>query len=170
MNPPSDLDIFEFARTGRALEGVTPVSALPRLAESLADAQGEVRWRVQGLAEEEAGGTRSLRLLSLAADTEVHLVCQRCMEPMTAPLHVDTRLELVEDPALAENADLEDESRDVIVGSRHFDLAWQLEEELLLALPYAPRHDRCPSGPSAGALKDRAPSPFAALEALKRKR
>lgn len=170
MKPPSDLDIFEFVRTGRTLEGVTPVAALPRLAQSLADTVGEVRWRAQGGVEEDAGGARSLRLLTLAADAQVHLVCQRCMETMAAPLHVEARLELVEDPALAENADLEDESHDVVVGSRHFDLGWQLEEELLLALPYAPRHERCPGGPGVAEHREQAPSPFAALEALKKKR
>jgi uncharacterized protein len=62
-----------------------------------------------------------------------------------------------------------------VVGSHHFDLLAQVEDELILSIPYVPKHDVCP-GAQAKASEAPAeepavkrPSPFAVLEQLKHK-
>jgi uncharacterized protein len=62
-----------------------------------------------------------------------------------------------------------------VVGSHHFDLLAQIEDELILSVPYVPKHDVCPgaqanageASPEEPAVKR--PSPFAVLEQLKHK-
>jgi uncharacterized protein len=62
---------------------------------------------------------------------------------------------------------LDDESIDVIVGSRTCDLHDLIEDEALLALPQVPRHEVCPDSKLLDALKTDKPSPFAGLKNLK---
>jgi len=62
---------------------------------------------------------------------------------------------------------LDDESIDVIVGSRTCDIRELLEDEALLALPQSPKHDVCPDTGLLDQLKTDKVSPFAALKGLK---
>ena len=62
-----------------------------------------------------------------------------------------------------------------VVGSHHFDLLAQIEDELILSVPYVPKHDVCPGAQAK--VSDvpqeepavKRPSPFAVLEQLKHK-
>ena len=61
-----------------------------------------------------------------------------------------------------------------VVGSHHFDLLAQIEDELILSVPYVPKHEVCPGAQAkvSDALDEPAvkrPSPFAVLEQLKHK-
>jgi uncharacterized protein len=168
VKPPVVLDVFEFARAGQALEGEAPIAAFPRLESSVAGAGSPVRWRATGSIER-ISGLRDVPVLRIEAGALVQLACQRCLEKMDHPLQVKSRLEIVEDPEAAENADLEDEEADVVLGSTRFNLLWQVEEELLLGLPFTPRHDVCPSVQPGAEEAARRPSPFAVLESLKKK-
>ena len=51
-----------------------------------------------------------------------------------------------------------------IVAGREMAVRELVEDELILALPYAPRHESC--GPGAAAEDDRGNSPFASLRGL----
>jgi uncharacterized protein len=62
---------------------------------------------------------------------------------------------------------INDETIDVIVGSRSMDAAALIEDEALLALPQVPKHDVCPDTAQLDALKTEKKSPFAALKDLK---
>jgi len=87
-----------------------------------------------------------------------------------------------EDPFFSEDGAESDEDADAdfpsgypekVVGSRHFDLLAQVEDELILNVPYVPRHDVCPGAQASAAAPEepdeRRPSPFAVLGQLKRK-
>jgi len=58
-----------------------------------------------------------------------------------------------------------------VLGSHRFDVLSQVEDELILSIPYVPKHVVCPGAPAkteAGdAGPDKRPSPFAVLEKLK---
>jgi uncharacterized protein len=167
--PPQVLDVFELARTGDKLEGAAPLAAFPRVAESAQDAGAEVQWHASGHLETVHGQSQA-KILRIHAETRVLLKCQRCLETIEFPIHVQARLEVVEDAKLAENADLEDEEVDVVLGSQRFNLLWQIEEEMLLALPYAPRHEECePLDLGEEPAEEEKPSPFAVLAQLKKK-
>ena len=64
------------------------------------------------------------------------------------PLAVDANLRLASTESEVERAPVDDAECDVVLGSRRFDLLALLEDELLLAMPYAPKHDACP--PASG--------------------
>ncbi len=158
------IDAFEFCRNNGHREGVTPVAEMKRLAADCADASGEIAWSVQG------GQTRQgYPSMTLTVRGPVQLVCQRCLTPFSHQIDSSTMLVLGKDDQEADEIEeiLDDESIDVIVGSRECDLLQLLEDEALLALPQAPKHEVCPDTRLLDGLKTDKVSPFAGLKNLK---
>ena len=162
------IDAFEFCRNSGHREGVTPVAEMTRLAAECADksgeASGQIRWSIDG------GLTRQgYPSMTLAVAGPVKLVCQRCLTPMDYEIDSSTMLVLGKDDEDADGIEevLDDESIDVIVGSRECDIRQLLEDEALLALPQAPKHEVCPDTKLLDGLKTEKVSPFAALKNLK---
>lgn len=158
------IDAFEFYKQDGHREGVTPVAEMRRLAADCANDSGELSWSVEG------GQTRQgYPSLTLSVAGPVQLVCQRCLQPFTYDIDSSTMLVLGKDDAEADEIEeiLDDESIDVIVGSRSCDIRDLLEDEALLALPQSPKHDVCPDTKLLDSVKSEKVSPFAALKHLK---
>jgi uncharacterized protein len=158
------IDAFEFCRNHGVREGVTPVAEMLRLGADCADSTGEIRWKIEG------GETRQgYPSMTLSVAGTVRLVCQRCLAPYSYEIDSSTMLVLGRDDADADQIEeiLDDESIDVIVGSNCCDIRDLLEDEALLALPQAPKHDACPDNKLLDALKSEKVSPFAGLKNLK---
>ncbi|NLX16947.1 MAG: DUF177 domain-containing protein [Ramlibacter sp.] len=169
------LDITAFAEAGARLADETVLSHYLRLADVVQDGDQmtPVRWQTQGSMVPVLGGSPEI-WLELEAEAELPMQCQRCLEPMRQRLEVSRRFRFVQDEATAEMLDDELED-DVLVISRDFDLQALIEDELLMELPVAPRHEVCPQAPrmqvqTADFREEEAekPNPFAALEALKK--
>jgi len=158
------IDAFEFCRNDGFREGSTPLVDMPRLAAESVEKGGEIRWSIQGGRTKQ--GYPSL-VLSVAG--QVSLVCQRCLQPMAYEIDSSTMLVLGKDDEEADGIEeiLDDESIDVIVGSRTTDIRDLLEDEALLALPQSPRHEECPQTGLLDKLKSDKVSPFAGLKNLK---
>jgi uncharacterized protein len=107
--------------------------------------------------------------LTLSVSGTVQLVCQRCLTPFPYEIDSSTVLVLGKDDADADEIEeiLDDESIDVIVGSHACDIRDLLEDEALLALPQAPKHEVCPDTKLLDSIKSEKVSPFAALKNLK---
>lgn len=174
---PLRLDVERFARQADHLEGRWPLGAFARLASWLSEpaADREVAWAVDGELVERAGADAEI-WLRLRADAALSLVCQRCMAPIDVPIALDRRLRFARDEANAATLDAELED-DVLELTRSLDLRTLIEDELMLALPLVPRHERCPDDAPAAlpreaaeAAESLAASPFAALAALKKAR
>ncbi|MGZ9046138.1 MAG: YceD family protein [Telluria sp.] len=158
------IDAFEFCRSGGHREGVTPVAEMSRLARDCADQSGDIAWTIDG------GNSRhGFAQLTLSVAGTVQLMCQRCLAPFSYQIDSSTVLMLGTDDANADEIEevVDDESIDVIVGSRTCDIRELLEDEALLALPLAPKHEVCPDTSVLDALTDDKPSPFAGLKSLK---
>lgn len=155
-------DAFAFARDGRVLEGTLPVFDLERLHDLLAEAGGEVKYRLQGFK-----GERGEFMLHLTVSGVLPLACQRCLESVPFDLGVDNLLELVPEGADLSQDELEDDTRDFLPVVRELDVTELVEDEILLVLPVAPRHEKCglPGSAEAGERIN----PFAALSGLKGK-
>lgn len=174
---PLRLDVATFIAEGAALQGDWPAAELSRLMASQAPPQdivpSAVTWRARGERRAVSSGEPEL-WLHLAAQAEVWLTCQRCLQPFQHAVTVDTRVRFVRDEAQAETLDAELED-DVLALPRWLDLRALIEDELLLALPLVPRHERCPQPLQVSASDDVAfeaeqsgrPNPFAVLQALK---
>lgn len=94
----------------------------------------------------------------------VQRVCQRCLQSVEVKLDVQCAVEWVRGEAELDAADQDDEW-DAMLLTDTVDLLPLVEDELLLAIPYAPMHSSCvPAGPSEAGDK---PSPFAMLARLK---
>ena len=155
-------DSFAFAREGRVLEGTLAVSSLERLQDLLAEASGELTYRIEGLK-----GERGQSMLHLVVGGEIPLACQRCLEEIHFELDVDSLLELVPADVELSQEELEDDTRDFLPVAGELDVAELVEDEVLLALPVAPRHERC-GFPGAAHAGERI-NPFAVLDGLKGK-
>ena len=171
---PRRLDVAAFARADGRLQGEWPLAGMPRLLQDAlpltpdSPAQA-VAWSAHGERRTAAGEAQTW--LHLQARTALRLTCQRCLQPVTVELRVEPRLRFVRDEALAEQLD-EDSEEDVLALSSALDLHALVEDELILALPLVPRHERCPQvlPMSAGTLDEPAadgvPGAFAGLAGL----
>jgi DUF177 domain-containing protein len=170
---PRAVDLLACCRSGATLQGEWPQSGMARLAASLHGAvpgAGPVQWTATGSLRPVPGGEAEV-WLHLRAATVVSLTCQRCLQPMDEALQVDRRFRFVRGEDEAARLDEVSED-DVLELPQRLDLHALLEDELILALPLVPRHERCPAplplrnDDGAG---EPAPRPFAALEALRRR-
>ena len=168
---PDRLDVAAFAESAGALSEADTPTRYPRLLAESSEppaADSRVRWRARGVQRTDAGAT-DVPWLHLTAEATLPLLCQRCLEAVETQLTVDRWFRFVadEDTAAAEDDASEE---DVLVASRDFDLRALIEDELLMALPVAPRHEVCPepvrlsvSDEGFEAAQSERPNPFAAL-------
>lgn len=168
----------ELAAENAMLAGEIDASELaPRLGEALARERpaGIVRYELH-FAPEQEGRVRVTGHLG----AELEALCQRCLQPFRLPLEVDVGVSVVDSPAPAaqpgssvghDASELDEADADGL-GS----LADLVEEELLLAIPFLPRHElsECPAaGHETGREPGEAESrrPFAGLrEAMRSSR
>ena len=155
-------DAFVFAREGRVLKGTLAVADLERLHDLLTDVSGEVAFELQG-----KQGKRGEHLLHLQVTGIIPLACQRCLGAIPFDLDVDSLLELIPEGADMSQDELEDDTRDFLPVASELYVAELVEDEILLALPVAPRHEKC-GLPGAADAGERI-NPFATLAGLKGK-
>jgi uncharacterized protein len=129
-----ELDIDRLPADGETRVVSLPQAALPRLATALTTAAGQVDATVTF---DRLGATP---VLDIRASTRAELVCQRCLQPLHVDLTGESRVGLVE--TLAQADALPEEVEPVWVEARKVDLGELVEEELLLALPLVPAHER----------------------------
>ena len=156
------------------LGGQQIIQEYPRL---MAETQGRdvaqpVVWSARG----ELRNPRHLQpevWLHLKAQAVLPLTCQRCLGVVDVALMVERSFRFVDDESAAAVQD-EQSEEDVLALSREFDLPALVEDELLMALPLAARHEICPQPvklAGADAQFDRSASrqdnPFSILGKLK---
>jgi uncharacterized protein len=168
------IDSLDFAGNGRQISGKVPVAEMPRLLDVLEDSQGVLEYTVRGGVDRQG-----VPLLDVGINGSCRLRCQRCLGALEHAVRIDARLLLRDQASLdALDSSGEDEGEfDSILADPHLDVLDLLEEEILLSLPIAPRHEpgacRAASGGDAplrqaqGRHEERK-SPFAALAELKR--
>lgn len=152
------IDSINFAKKHQELCGEIPVAALPRLGDKLASSGGMLSYSVYGLKE----GDRCL--LDVALNGECVLLCQRCLSKMPYPIKSSSRLLLLPADRLDEVDD--DENVDGIEAATQLDVLALIEDEVLLTLPFAPKH---PDGACSTEINafQQAENPFSVLAELK---
>jgi len=153
------IDGYEFATAGASLGGVWPLADFSRLRPSLLSDAGEVEYSLEGVSD--AQDRPALRLTIRGA---LQLRCQRCLAPLEFPLRVEAVLALARSQAEIDALPVEAEGPDWVLAGKGMEVHDLLEDELLLAVPYAPRHEHC----SAQARTETAGSfsPFASLRGM----
>ncbi|HWS75553.1 MAG TPA: YceD family protein [Quisquiliibacterium sp.] len=166
------IDMVEFARSGGEFEAVQVPADFPRLLDLLASDDGRIEWRLSGERRPRPeGGADSFLRLRLSGTAS--LGCMRCLRPVRVEFGDDRLFKVVLTETQAEREDAETDEYDSLVLSHRFDVLELVEDEAILALPIAPRHDDCslPAEARGGAEPAEAPAerpnPFAALAGLR---
>jgi uncharacterized protein len=168
------LDIKAFAEEAGELAGQDRLGRHVRLmAETQGrGADGVLAWSARGELRN-PGHVNPDIWMHVRAGAPLSLTCQLCLGPVDVPVSVDRWFRFVADEETAAAQDDESEE-DVLALSRSFDLIELIEDELLMEMPVAPRHDTCPE-PVKMAAQDgdfeaaveRADNPFALLAKLR---
>lgn len=153
------IDGLEFAQAGATRQGVWPLSDFPRLRDVLASDGGEVVYMMQGVRDER--GRPGLRL---SVNGILQLRCQRCLEATPFEVQTDELLVLAQTPEEIHAEPADAHAPDRVVAAKEMPVRDLIEDELLLAVPYAPRHESCTVQGAAG--ERAAKSPFARLRVL----
>ena len=156
------IDSLSFAREARILEGELPVAGFERIQDGLTENVGVIRYRIEG-----GLGERNRPQLHLQLDGVLSLCCQRCLEGIEYPLQVSNVLEFVGNEDELTQEEIEDDSRDFLPAQSEVDVVALIEDEIILDLPSAPRHESCVL--PASAQDNPEDSPFAVLKGLRSK-
>ena len=155
---PARLEVSRAAARGLSLGGQLPLRLMGRIAGLLADPAGEVAYEL-GFSRDGQGRDRLTGRLGGTA----RLTCQRCLRPM------DWRFELPLDVQLARSEAEETAARGdcLLIEDDALNPRELIEDELLLALPSAPKHSdpaQCGPAVTGGAKQEPEPArrPFAA--------
>ncbi len=157
------IDGFEFATAGATQEGKLPLAGFPRLKDQLVSDAGDVTYALKGVRD--ARGRPSLQLQVRA---DLRLRCQRCLGALVHRVDAEQLLVLAssQEEIDAEPAGVDDPDR--VVAGKEMPVRDLVEDELILALPYAPRHEDCePQHEGIDVQGERAMnSPFAGLRGM----
>ncbi len=156
------IDSMDFARNGSEMSGIVRVEELPRLLEISGDSEGIMSYSIRGGVDK-----YGVPMLDITIDGSCQLVCQRCLGVMNHVVQINSRLFLRSQVELDVLED-EGEEFDSILAEAQLDVPNLLEEEILLSLPIAPKHelDLC-KGSEGGDELVNGNNPFAALAKFK---
>ncbi len=153
------IDGLKFADTGGTLRGRCKVAGFGRLQGMLSSSTGELDYEVEGTRDDVGRPAIRIRIAG-----ELQLTCQRCLKVLAFPLQLDEKLVLARNEAEIEAQPVDPDVPDRILAEKEMAVGALVEDEILLAIPFAPRHEHCSgSGAEEGGQKA---SPFANLRGL----
>ncbi len=160
---PVFIDPMRFAHREQTIKGRVSLQGMERLSGYLYDTDGSVD------VEFEFGiSSYKIRYMSVALKAHVHVVCQRCLQPMDLLVSHESLAGLVKSEAAIER--LSDEYEPFIVEPEPVLLKTIVEDELILAMPVASMHSQgeCDNGLLEAQLNDEPElNPFSVLAQLK---
>ena len=147
MTAPVVIDNLEFAASAGTLRGTIAAANLRRVPDLIDVSGNAISYSLVGCVSAEGKP-----LLALTISGELHLKCQRCLDELIYKLNIDTTLEIAA-PHTTETVD-EYEDRDQIPAQPAMDVLTLVEDEILLSLPFSPRHEigECDLNQSLGSL------------------
>ena len=136
MSNEKVIDSISFAKKSESLQGKILFSHLSRVQNSLAAADGEIEFSLKGKLD-----SRRRPNLVLRVHGSVMMICQRCLATFSHEIDIDSQLILVTSEAQLPALDDEDPDVDVVVGMEKMNVLELIEDEIILSLPLAPRHE-----------------------------
>lgn len=138
------IDSLDFANNNRELHGEIALVQMPRLQDKLIvldagfkhDHKEDISYTLRGFRDRNDNPMLEVKLNGLC-----QLQCQRCLRGLIYPLKLVSQLLLVKDlDELSVEESVEEDEIDSILADSHLDIFSLFEEEILLNLPFAPRH------------------------------
>jgi uncharacterized protein len=122
-------------------KGFLALDALPRVALEAATRSPDdgFEWAAQTFFDGVTGGEPRLKM-NLTLKGQMHLICQRCMQPCLVEIEESRQFVFLANEALADAFPIEDDALEPLVASSQFDLLGTIEDEILLSLPLIPKH------------------------------
>jgi uncharacterized protein len=161
------VNVFDLARRGGELGGELQTTDLARLAGELRAVVSSIDYRFSAAIDERG---RPAATVTLAG--KMQLTCDLCGDAIDWPLQVTRHYFFVASEAALHALPIDVAEEEGLLGSDEFDLTSLIEDDIILALPMAPRHPSCQTEHNAGSSiarpslaedSDRRKNPFAAL-------
>lgn len=128
-------DAFDLVRRQATIAGTADVASMPRAMDRLAEGEAtKVSWRITGATD---GSGRPALEIELRGS--VPLECQRCLQAFAWSVAQDTTLLLARNERELAVLDESDDTHEVVLAAAPLDAPTLIEDEVLLALPFAPR-------------------------------
>ncbi len=164
INPSSLLRVDMLAPVSYQGEGFIQLVDFPRLlAESASVSPGD------GFDCQIVGWHRDDRpFMGVKIRGRMAIACQRCLDPMGLELAIHKTYVFLRTEVEADQFPMDRDDEEAMVASTHFNLLEAIEDEILLALPHAPKH---PVGQCQLRLVEadlEQPNPFKVLKNLKK--
>ena len=137
--------------------GLNELDARVSSHEYLFDASSNCQYQVVG-SQDELGRD----MLQIEIQTCLNLICQRCLKEMVFPVEKTSRIILFTDDSALDKAMAEDDDLEGMLVVPQVSIKTLIEDEILIALPLAPRHERC-THPQLEKINRDKPNPFALL-------
>ncbi|TMG83579.1 MAG: hypothetical protein E6H67_03705 [Betaproteobacteria bacterium] len=162
----SRFDAFKLSASNHSIAGEVDAARLSRLADRIPEGTSNamIAWQLDGGCD-----AQGRPALTLTLEGALPQICQRCLRPFAVEVSHRTELLLARNEAELARLDIED--TEVVLADVPLDAHALVEDELLLSLPFAPRHEDGTCVPAVPAAEKRdAVSPLAGLAAALRKK
>lgn len=164
MLDPILIDTAKLTQEEQCLSGTVALKELGERVyshELLASAEDVVSYQILG------GQDRWQRpFVDVRIQATLTLVCQRCLQPVAFALDDSAHVVFFADEAKLDEAMAADETLEGLVHTPETDVTAMLEDQILMAIPFAPRHEDCANAALERVNQDN-PNPFAKLAGLK---
>ncbi len=131
---PLTVDAHKLAKQGMSLDGFLLLANFSRISDLLVDNSGQVSVDLQFKVD-----TDHLHYVHGHTQGEIHVTCQRCMEPMTLLVDNQFVLGLMDNPEIAKR--LPENIDPVYLDQGELNTSQMVEDELILALPLIAMHE-----------------------------
>ena len=131
---PDFVNPFRAAESGQTIAGRVEFARMGRLVEAVENRDGGAEVRLSFAIDEQG-----VPYVWGQVSSEVVLICQRCLEPMTVPITIEMALGIVDSDDEAKC--LPERYEPLVTGGKPLMVAELIEDEILLALPAIPRHN-----------------------------
>lgn len=156
------INSLEFARKKLEIHGTIENSQLLRARDLMSSHAGIIEWSLSG-----SVGLDGKSKLTLLVKGVVQMPCQRCLESVSVDLNLKSEFILVRDDSEIPSEDDDVDEYDYLVADAEMDVLALVEDEVLLTLPYAPKHRVEDCSVKSEQLETKAPNPFEALRDFK---
>lgn len=165
INQSTVINNIEFAQKALEIHDTIPLLQFSRLHDLLAHTNGQLSFKLEG-----GKDSNKAAYLQLKVWGSVPLTCQRCLQPFEHEIMVDTHFLLMRDESEMPAPEEEGDDEDYLPIQAEMHVLDLIEDEVLLALPIAPKHKEgaCINENNIETYKK--PNPFAKLALLKSKK
>lgn len=164
MLDPNLIDTITFTREQQQCSGEVRLQALNRRVwshELLVKRDAVIQFQARG------GTDRWQRpFINVSVKGELQLICQLCLQAVSWTLSDQSHVVLFADEQSLDEAMVADEALEGILWQEQFNLVSLIEDQILMAIPVAPRHSDC-DHVLATSTNQASDNPFAKLVGLK---